>query len=47
MTVVDGQLVFRRVFAEETPAALSAAELRRLRNMVNAFAPGSAINEGL
>ena len=39
MAVVDGQQVFGQVLADQPPAALGAAELRRLRDIVNALAP--------
>src|SRR3984957_3987459 len=39
MAIVDDQQVFGKVFADQTPAALRAAELRHLRNIANAFAP--------
>src|ERR1700722_20478033 len=39
MAVVYGQQVLRQVLADQPPAALGAAELRRLRDIADALAP--------
>ena len=39
MAIVDGQQVLRQILANQPPAALGSAELRRLRDIANALAP--------